>query len=388
MGGPGTPTTVARGLGSIAPLPHYSLPQMLSDTPSKTLPEHQGGMPMAASVHDARGPRLHTPLCDLLGITHPIVLGGMASGTAAPLVAAVSNAGGLGTLGASGRSPAEVREQTARIRELTAAPFGLNILLFLHEEATLQAVLEQRPAVAAFAWPHADQDLAEVFRRAHDAGALVMHMASRLDEAARAAEAGADVIVAQGSEGGGHVGVMGTMVLVPQVVAAVAPKPVLAAGGIADGRGLAAALALGAEGVLLGTRFLATREAPLHDNFKQAIVASDGHDTDLTEIPDLITGRVWPGAFARTWRNALLREWAGREWQVRQRRSLIADAVAAARAAGDAERTPLLFGQDAGLIDSIEPVAEVMTRMVREAHELINGRLARLASPPESLSAT
>jgi NAD(P)H-dependent flavin oxidoreductase YrpB (nitropropane dioxygenase family) len=337
---------------------------------------------MTAAGPEALGPRIHTPLCDALGITHPIILGGMASGTSADLVAAVSNGGGLGTLGASGRSPAEVREQTARIRALTAAPFGLNVLLFYGDEAVLETVLEQRPAVAAFAWPTADQALAEVFRRAHGVGAQVMHMASRLDDAERAAEAGADIIVAQGSEGGGHVGVMSTMVLVPQVVAAVAPKLVIAAGGIADGRGLAAALALGASGVLLGTRFLATPEAPLHPHFKQAIVASDGHDTDLTEIPDIITGRVWPGAFARTWRNAVIREWMGREWQLRQRRPLVAAEVAAARAAGDAERTPLLFGQDAGLIDAIEPAADVITRMVREAHEVISGRLASLTESP------
>lgn len=335
---------------------------------------------MTASTPEQPAPRLHTPLCDLLGIAHPIVLGGMSTGTSAELVAAVSNAGGLGTLGVSGRSPAEIREQTARIRHLTAAPFGLNVLLFYQDAATLDTALALRPAVMAFAWPAADQALADVFARAHEAGALVMHMVSRRPDAVRAAEAGADVIVAQGSEGGGHVGLMGTMALVPQVVTAVAPKPVLAAGGIADGRGVAAALALGAVGVLLGTRFLATHEAPLHPNFKQAIVASDGHDTDLSEIPDLISGRVWPGAFARTWRNALIREWAGREWEVRQRRALIAAEVAKARAAGDADRTPLLFGQDAGLIDAIEAAGDVVLRLVREAHAVIAGRLAPLVA--------
>jgi NAD(P)H-dependent flavin oxidoreductase YrpB (nitropropane dioxygenase family) len=134
--------------------------------------------------------------------------------------------------------------------------------------------------------------------------------------------------------------------------------------------------------VLLGTRFLATPEAPLHPHFKQAIVASDGHDTDLTEIPDLITGRVWPGALARTWRNALLRDWSGREWLLRQRRPQVAAEVAAARAAGDAERTPLRFGQDAGLIDAIEPAADIIARMVRDAHSVITERLAQLAAPP------
>jgi NAD(P)H-dependent flavin oxidoreductase YrpB (nitropropane dioxygenase family) len=329
-------------------------------------------IPMTAAGPEDLVVRLHTPICDLLGITHPIVLGGMASGTAPDLVAAVSNAGGLGILGASGRSPTEIREQTSRIRALTAAPFGLNILLFYGDEATVETVLAQRPAVAAFAWPTADQALAEVFARAHDVGAHVMHMVARLDDAKRAVQAGADSIVAQGSEGGGHVGMMSTMVLVPQVVAAVAPTPVLAA------------LALGASGALLGTRFLATHEAPLHPHFKQAIIASDGHDTDLTEIPDLITGRVWPGALARTWRNALIREWAGREWMLRQQRPHVAGEVAAARTAGDAERTPLLFGQDAGLIDAIEPVGDLMTRMVCDAHAVITERLARLVvSPPQ-----
>jgi NAD(P)H-dependent flavin oxidoreductase YrpB (nitropropane dioxygenase family) len=336
-------------------------------------------MAASASAHEPPLARLHTPVCELLGITHPIVLGGMASGTSAELVAAVSNAGGLGTLGVSGRSPAEIGEQTAQIRARTSAPFGLNVLLFYHDEATLDAALALRPAVMAFAWPTADQALADVFARAHDAGARVMHMVSQVQDATRAAEAGADVIVAQGTEGGGHVGVMGTMALVPQVVSAVAPKPVLAAGGIADGRGLAAALALGAAGALLGTRFLATPEAPLHPNFKQAIIASDGHDTELTEIPDLISGRVWPGAFARTWRNAIVREWAGREWEVRQRRPHLAAAVAAARAAGDADHTPLLFGQDAGLIGAIEPAGEVVTRLVYEAHTVIAERLTKLA---------
>jgi NAD(P)H-dependent flavin oxidoreductase YrpB (nitropropane dioxygenase family) len=330
--------------------------------------------------------RLRTPFCELLNIPYPIVLGGMASGTSVDLVAAVSRAGGLGILGASGRPPAEIREATARIRDLTTAPFGLNVLLFYQDEATLDTVLAQRPAVASFAWPTADQALAEVFARAHDVGARVMHMVSRLDEARRAAEAGADIIVAQGSEGGGHVGMMSTMVLVPQVVTAVAPTPVLAAGGIADGRGVAAALALGASGVLLGTRFLATPEAPLHPHFKQAILASDGHDTDLTEIPDLITGRVWPGAMARTWRNRLVQQWAGREWLLRQQRPQVAADVAAARTAGDAEHTPLLFGQDAGLIEAIEPAGEVVARLVREAHAVITERLAALVAPPASVS--
>lgn len=328
--------------------------------------------------------RLRTPLCDLLGLAHPIVLGGMASGTSPELVAAVSNAGGLGIFGASFRTPADIREQVARIRALTAAPFGLNVLLFVKDEAVLDAALAERPAVMSFAWPAADQSLAAIFARAHDAGSKVMHMASRVDEAVRAAASGADIIVAQGTEGGGHVGVMGTMALVPQVVVAVPDRPVLAAGGIADGRGLVAALALGADGALLGTRFLATTESPLHPNYKQAILDSDGHDTDLTEVPDIVSGQVWPGAFVRARRNAFIRQWAGREWELRQRQPLLVAAVRAARAAGDIDKGILLIGQDAGLIDAIEPAGELVARIVRDAHAIITERLAAIAASARS----
>ena len=322
---------------------------------------------------------LHTRICDLLGIMHPIVLGGLGGGhTSAPLVAAVSNAGGFGTLGVTGFSPASVREQTAAIRAATDKPFGVNFLLFLVEEAALTAALESRPPVVSFAWARPDQDLRPYVQRVHDAGALVMHMAGEVPEAVRAAKAGADVIVAQGTEGGGHVGWMASMALVPMVVQAVAPIPVLAAGAIADGRGLAAALALGAEGVLIGTRFLATDESPLHPNFKQAIVHSDGHDTTLTEIPDIASGRIWPGAMARTLRNCFVEQWAGREWALRQQARAAWEALLAARQAGDADHAALLVGQDAGLIDSVIPAAEVIQRMVADAERIIAGRLNQM----------
>jgi NAD(P)H-dependent flavin oxidoreductase YrpB (nitropropane dioxygenase family) len=311
---------------------------------------------------------LTTRFTELAGIRYPIVMGGMGPPSTSPeLVAAVSNAGGLGILGCSGLPAALVAELATEIKRRTSAPFGLNLLLFRASADDIAAMLAQRPAVASFAWARADQDLAEIFAQAKEAGCLVMHMVSDVAEARRAAAAGVDVIVAQGTEGGGHVGVMGTMPLVPQVVDAVAPIPVLAAGGVADGRGLAAALMLGAEGALMGTRFLATREAPIPDTVKAVILQSDGDDTDLTEIPDIVSDRVWPGAFARTWRNDFLREWAGREWELRKRLPEAAAAVAAARKVGDVQRMPILFGQDAGLITSIEPVATLIATMVQEA---------------------
>ena len=261
---------------------------------------------------------IQTRICDLLGIPHPIVLGGMGNATTAPLVAAVSNAGGFGTLGTSAFDAATLDREIASIHERTDKPFGINHLLFQIQEDMFAVTLRARPTVAAFAWARKDQNLRDYFQRAHDAGCKVMYMAGEVPEALRAAEAGADVFVAQGTEAGGHVGWMASLPLVPMMVKALAPLPVLCAGGIADGRGLAAALALGAEGVLLGTRFLATHESPIHANFKQAIVDSDGHDTVLTEIPDLASQRVWPGAMSRAKRNKFIERWAGREWAIRQ----------------------------------------------------------------------
>src|SRR5918999_6310553 len=321
---------------------------------------------------------IHTRICDLLGIVHPIVLGGMGTATTAPLVAAVSNAGGFGTLGTSAFNATTLDTEVASIRERTEKPFGINHLLFQIQEDMFAVTLSAKPTVAAFAWALKDQNLREYFRRAHDEGSKVMYMAGEIPEGLRAAEAGADVIVAQGTEAGGHVAWMASLPLLPMMVNAVAPIPVLCAGGIADGRGLAAALALGAEGVLLGTRFMATPEAPIYPNFKQAIVESDGHDTVLTEIPDLASQRVWPGAMSRAQRNKFIERWAERQWALRQNAQEVGKQVVAARAAGDVDNASLSFGQDAGLIDSIKSVREVIQDLVAEAEEIIQGRLQKL----------
>ena len=329
---------------------------------------------------------LRTPVCDLLGIEYPIALGGMGSVFAPDLVAAVSNAGGLGTLGGSNLSPEQIHNAVADIRSKTSKPFGLNFLIFNMHEDRFAAALRERPAVIAFAWPRADQDLKTLVARAHDVGAKVTFMIGGVREALRARDAGADVIVAQGTEGGSHVGLQASLPLVPMVVDAVTPTPVLSAGGIADGRGLAAALALGADGVLLGTRFLASVESPLHANFKQAIVESDGHDTVLSEIPDLASGEVWPGALSRTRRNRFIEHWAGREWAIRQNQAEVLAAVKAARARGDADEAPLAFGQDAGLIHDIPPAGEIVARMVREAEEILSTKLARYVGESKAKS--
>ena len=321
-----------------------------------------------------------TRICELFGIQHPVVLGGMGTGTSPELVIAVSNAGGLGVQGCASRAPAEIASLVETIRSGTRQPFGLNLLLFQANDAHVDAVLAARPAVLSTAWAWPAQDLAALFSRAHAIGTRVMHMVSTVDEARRAAEAGADVIVAQGTEGGGHIGLMGSIVLTPMVVRAVAPLPVLAAGGFADGAGLAAAIMLGAEGVLVGTRFLATPESPLPDSYKQAICNSDGHDTLVTELPDVVNAQVWPGAFARVLRNRFVQEWSGREGEVRLRRAELQRRVQRAREQGDLDNGALLIGQDAGLIDALEPAGEVVERMVREAEDLLGRRAAEALS--------
>lgn len=321
---------------------------------------------------------LRTRLCEMLGISHPIVLGGMGTGTNPELVAAVTNAGGFGILGVNGLAADQQRKDVARLRELTDGPFGLNHLLCFLQEDRYAASLEARPKVISTAWPWPEQDLKTLFGRAHECGALVMHMVSEVPEAERAVEAGADLIVAQGSEGGGHVGWMGSFALLPMVVRAVAPVPVLAAGGVADGSGLAAALAFGAEGILMGTRFLATPEAPMPEGSKRAIVESDGHDTLLTEIPDIVSGRVWPGAMTRCVRNRAIERWVGREWEVRQRRQEIARRMAEARQRDDTEEYHLSMGQSAGLIDAIQPAEEVVRQVAADAERIIRERLEPL----------
>ena len=321
---------------------------------------------------------LRTRICALLGIEHPIVLGGMGGATSPELVAAVSTAGGLGVLGATRQNPEELARDAAAIRAATTRPFGLNLLLFMERPGQYDALLAARPKVISTAWAALEQDLGGYVARAHAVGALAMHMVSTVAEAKAAARAGADIIVAQGTEGGGHIGLMGTMPLVPMVVSAVAPIPVLAAGGVADGRGLAAALALGADGVLLGTRFLATDEAPIAKGFKQAILDSDGHDTLVTDIPDVASGNTWPGAYVRVRRNRFIEEWMGRDNELRRRRAEVSAQIREAAQAGDPDRGAVMIGQTAGLIDRIEPAGDLVRQISRDAEAILRERLPSL----------
>ncbi len=325
---------------------------------------------------------LRTRLTDLLDLDHPIVLGGMGSATNADLVAAVSGAGGLGILGCSSRTPEEIRQAVDEIRRRTTRPFGLNLLLFLIGQRitpdALDAVFASGARVLSTAWG----DPTPYVARAHAAGMLVMHMVPTAEAAKAAVHAGVDVIVAQGTEGGGHVGHVSTMALVPAVLDVAGALPVVAAGGIADGRGLAAALAMGADGVLMGTRFLATPEAPVPPGYKQAVLDATGADTVFTHIPDLAPVVEWPGALARAIRNGFIERWLGREEELRHRGDAVGREVAAARAADDRENMAILAGQSAGLIAELRPAATLVREISEQAESLLRRRVPGLLAEP------
>jgi len=298
----------------------------------------------------------------------------MGGGTDARLVSAVSQAGGLGLLAASSLSLEAVEAEVAMIRELTPMPFGLNLILWRSADR-VPFILEQQPAVLSTAFG----DPSPFVEMAHDAGALHVHMVNTVPEAVAAATAGVDLIIAQGQEGGGHVGLQSTFTLVPQVVDAV-DVPVVAAGGIGDGRGLAAALALGAEGVLMGTRFLATREAPIPDGWKRAILDASGHDTVRTSIPDYAQEAAWPPPVAaRAIRNAFLDRWLGREEEVRRLGKQLGEKLAQARADDDPAEMNLLSGEVVGLIGDLPSARALMERVVREAEGLLPQLAAKAA---------
>src|SRR5215207_4406539 len=213
-----------------------------------------------------------TPVCDVLGIRFPIIQGPLGGPwqQQMELAAAVSGAGGLGSVPTSLRTAGQVRQDVFRLRELTDRPFAVNMTRRPFSDDVFEAILADPPPVFSLALgqPHG------LVERVHDAGAVFLQQVTTVEQAERAAEAGVDVISAQGTEAGGFSGYVSTMALVPQVVDAVSPLPVLASGGIADGRGLAAALMLGAQGVNIGTRFLASAQAPIPDAWKQQILAA------------------------------------------------------------------------------------------------------------------
>ena len=314
---------------------------------------------------------LKTPLCDILGIDVPIILAPMGSATSAEFAAAVCNQGGLGGIGSLFRTTAAIKRDIDEVRELTNRHYAVN-----HIPATLDAeafryTLQARPAVISFALG----DPGDLVRRAHDAGSLVMLQVTTVAQAIQAAERGVDVIIAQGGEAGGYGGNVSTMALVPQVVDAVSPTPVVAAGGIFDGRGIAAALMLGAVGVNLGTRFLASKEAPISDEWKQAIAGAKSEDTmkayvlnDISPLP----GTAGYCTVLRSLHTLFLDEWSAKRDEARRDRDRLRDQIVATHQTGRQHETLLTAGETAGGIKEILPVAEIMRRLIAEAEAVLS----------------
>jgi enoyl-[acyl-carrier protein] reductase II len=310
---------------------------------------------------------LHTPICDLLGIEFPIIQAGMGIFTSAELVAAVSNAGALGSLGAGARTVESLKEHLAKTRELTNRPYAVNFTLspaVPYPEA-FDFTLHAKPRLISFALGNPN----EYVKRVHDEGILVMHQATTVQQAYEAAECGVDIIIAQGSEAGGFGGTIAGFVLIPQVVDAVSPIPVIAAGGIADGRGLAAALVLGAKGVNIGTRFLASLEAPISDSWKQAILAAESQEAVKVEVwgdifpPSRQAYQVIPRALS----SPFIKEWQNqREVAKQEAKRLQSEVVSAIEQGRFGELFPFA-GQTTGLIKEILPAAEIVYRLVNEA---------------------
>ena len=307
---------------------------------------------------------LRTPLCGLLGIEAPIICAPFGPWEQVELAAAVSAAGGLGSVGTGLRTPDELRAQWRRLRELTGHPFAINHTIRPFDEAAFEATLEARPAAISF---HLGVP-ADLVERAHDAGILWIQQVVDRREAEQAVAAGADVIVAQGGEAGGHSGWVSTMVLVPQVADLAGDVPVVAAGGIADGRGLAAALTLGAQGVSMGTRFLASEELGIADAWKQRVLAAEATDAVKVVNSERVLppynrpgARVEPRALTTPLVDALRDhpEWLDpRAMGARMREAVLSG--------GGHEYLPFA-GQSAGLIDEILPAAEIVRRVVAEA---------------------
>jgi NAD(P)H-dependent flavin oxidoreductase YrpB (nitropropane dioxygenase family) len=335
---------------------------------------------------------LRTKLCADLGITYPIFSAAIGSGAGPELVAAVSNAGGFGVLGARGMTLDDLRQAIERTRGLTGRPFGVNFIidevgwattdeqrLFVRE--SVHTAIAEKVAAVVFFWGDAGVYVAD----AHEHGVKVLIQVGSLDEAEAAAEVKVDAVIAQGIEAGGHVkGTTSIWDLLPETVAALGPLPVLASGGIGDGKGVARAMRLGAQGVSLGTRFVASDEAYVHAEYKRRIVTSSGADTVYTH--DLYDVGWW-GAPHRTLRNRTFDEWeaAGRPSPgtrpgegtsigtqlfasgETQAWSRYARGVVTPGFAGDVDYAPMWAGESCSVVNDVKPAAEIVRDLIRDA---------------------
>jgi NAD(P)H-dependent flavin oxidoreductase YrpB (nitropropane dioxygenase family) len=331
----------------------------------------------------------------MLGLTAPIVQAPIGSAATPELAAAVSNAGGLGMLALSWTPPDAVADRVRATRALTDRPFGVNVVLEWDQRERLRACIAESVTVVSTFWgdpgPYVDA--------IHAGGALHVHTVGSVEEARHAVAVGVDVIVAQGWEAGGRVrGQVATLALVPAVVDAVAPVPVLAAGGVGDGRGLAAVLALGADAGWLGTRFLLAQEASVHDRWRARILAA----ADTSTVHTTAFDGGWPDSPHRVLRNSTLDAWerAGRPPAPHRpgERDVVArtpdhapihryDATPPTpRASGDVEALALYAGQSAAILDDVRPARAIVDRLHREAAATL-AALAPGDGPPRSLAA-
>jgi enoyl-[acyl-carrier protein] reductase II len=314
---------------------------------------------------------LKTSLCDRFGIEVPIILAPMGTCTSAELAAAVSNEGGLGGIGSLFRTTAAVKRDIDVVRRLTSRPFAINHIPQTLDAEAFRYTLEARPAVISFALA----DPGDLVRQAHDVGSLVMLQVTTVAQAVQAAERGVDVIIAQGGEAGGYAGEVSTMTLVPQVVDAVSPTPVVAAGGIFDGRGIAAALMLGAVGVNLGTRFIAATEAPAPEEWKQAITGAKSEDAIKVDVLNDISplpGTVGFHTVGRSLPTAFLDEWSGKRAEARRDRDRLRGQIVSTTQAGRQHECVLWAGQTAGGIKEILSVGEIMRRLMAETEAALS----------------
>ena len=332
---------------------------------------------------------MRTSLCDLLKIEVPIVQAPIGNATSPALAAAVSNAGGLGMLAMTWRDGQTIRRMIRETRSRTTRPFGVNLVLEWDVREKLQICLQEGVRIVSLFWGNPIPYI-EMARRA---GALVIYSAGSASEARRAANMGADIIVAQGWESGGHVrGEIATMALVPRVVDVVPNKPVLASGGIADGRGIAAALALGAAGVWIGTRFLATEESAIHPFYKRRLLEATEADTVYATLFDI----GWHNAPHRMIKNSSTEMWRGAGSPPRGRRpnegEIVAqnadgtpilrysDVIPLPNTRGNVESLPLYAGQSVGLITRVQSARVIVRQLMEETRQA----LARLAALDDS----
>jgi len=306
--------------------------------------------------------KFKTRITEMLGIEYPIIQGGMAWVANAELAAAVSNAGGLGIIGAGNAPPDWLEGEIRRVRELTDKPFGVNVMLLSPFVDDVIELLKREKVPVVTTGAGSPQKVIDALK---PLGTKVIPVIASVAHAKRVEKQGADAVVAEGMESGGHIGELTTMALLPQVVDAV-KIPVIAAGGIADGRGFVAALALGAEGVQMGTRFVCAQESPAHIRYKEKIINAGDRDT-------VVTARI-TGHPVRCLRNRLTREFERLEEErapIEEFEKLGIGKLRAAVVDGDVEWGSVMAGQIAGLIKDIKPAKKIIEDIMSEAYEVL-----------------